>query len=327
MKKKILIILVAIGTSAAVFGGCGGKGTSGTESVANEKQKVGFENNVLTTDKMQIKIKDYKVIPADKKGNSSSYNKGNPIITFFYDVTNFSDEDIDTTEAWYDGFEAYQGENEEVSNRLDLGFNDEELTAFNVAKKNETASGVHSYILKNLESPVFLKARKDALDYFGSQSFEIIAAKFENAEAIETESETTTVATTTIETTASTTFETTTKRTAASYIDRLEVAEIDNNKGFYDVYLTNDCTWDGNMGLQEEIAHEAIKMAIQQRDKDGVSDFWVMVFKTNDEYPGGLAFSWDGQLSIKEKFYKEDGKLDYELGLLKSQLEEWGYYK
>ena len=124
---------------------------------ATETAEAAFENGVLTTSDVTIKITDHKVIPAGAKGNEYS---DKPVLALWYTTTNVSGKDIDPMEfLWL--FEAYQDNDPNAVNDLDVGslpdarFRDSQMETI---KKGGTVENAVSYELDDLTTPVKLVA-------------------------------------------------------------------------------------------------------------------------------------------------------------------------
>lgn len=77
-----------------------------------------FENQTLTTPDVVIKITDVKTIAPGEAGNEYG---DVPVIAFWYDTTNVSGDDVDPTTAWISSFSAFQDNDPNAENELNIG--------------------------------------------------------------------------------------------------------------------------------------------------------------------------------------------------------------
>src|SRR3954451_8500939 len=130
-----------------------------------------FKNGALTTPDVKFKITRYKVIGAGQKGNA--YGK-KPIITFWYQTTNLSGAEVNPS-YFYENFSAYQDNNPNSENTLDLGdySNDRFLHSdLENIKKGGTVESVAAYELGDLDTPVDLVA-DDGLKVSGKATYKL----------------------------------------------------------------------------------------------------------------------------------------------------------
>ncbi len=145
------------------------------EEAAGEPQAPEyFRNNVLVCNDYTITITSYKVLQKGEKGNE--YGDG-PVIAFWYDTTNVSGEEVDATSAWISIFSAYQDNDPNIENKLNVSsLPDEKFSDTQIAniKKGGTVSNAVGYELSDTFTPVMLKAKRlfDD-DPLGEQTFEI----------------------------------------------------------------------------------------------------------------------------------------------------------
>lgn len=146
---------------------------SSEESTDSSNVSIGFANNVLTTEKYTVTITDYKVIPDGEKGNEYSEK---PVIAFWYDVNNISDDDLDPSSAWIMVMTAIQDNDPNRVNELEMAslpdaqFLDSQMEKIKVGG---TVSNAVAYELDDEETPVTLKAAEVIGDEYGEQTFEI----------------------------------------------------------------------------------------------------------------------------------------------------------
>lgn len=139
----------------------------------NAKANTGFDGKVYETDKFKIEITDYKVIPAGEPGNEYG---DKPVIAFWYNTTNKTDEDLNPMDAWIFSFKAIQDNDPNTVNELNVGMlpDDQFLdTQTQQIKNGGTVANAMSYELLDLETPVTLKATDILGTEFGSADFEI----------------------------------------------------------------------------------------------------------------------------------------------------------
>jgi hypothetical protein len=130
-----------------------------------------FENGVLTTPDLKIKITRYKVIKVGQKGNE--YGK-KPVIAFWYKTTNLSGAKVDPMVAFIPHFNAYQDNNPNAENELDVGslpddrFLDSQSENI---KKGGTVEDAIAYELDDLVTPVDLVATDGLDDAIGKAKY------------------------------------------------------------------------------------------------------------------------------------------------------------
>lgn len=176
-------LLALLGVCGVVLGACGDSGVS--ESEGTETHKVSsevatsdssskksndsenyFKDNELVTKDVKIKITDTKVIPVGEKGNEYGEK---PVIAFWYDVTNLSGEETDPSSAWILLMTAYQDNNENSLNELNMGSLPDDAfldSQSEQIKEGGTVSNAVAYELDDDTTPVTLVAS----DMFGSDN-------------------------------------------------------------------------------------------------------------------------------------------------------------
>lgn len=178
MKKPLVMLTCALGALALVLSGCGGttgsnasdtNGTSNTiEPIDNAKSDpsdtsesdASFVDGVLTTPEMKIVITEHKIIPVGQTGNEYG---SKPVIAFWYETTNLSDEDV-TPMNWIYAFTAYQDNNPNAENELEIAslpddrFLDSQTETI---KKGGTVENAVAYELDDDTTPVDLVASDD----------------------------------------------------------------------------------------------------------------------------------------------------------------------
>ncbi|MFV0561147.1 MAG: DUF5067 domain-containing protein [Enterococcus sp.] len=145
--------------------------TSGSlDNVAN----VGFEDEKLTLKEFEIQITDHQIIQPGEKGNESGEE---PVIAFWFDVKNDTQEKINPKGAWTSVFTAMQEDENGVDEKLEPGGvpDDAFLSTQSLPiDKGGTVSGAYTYVLVDDENPVVLTATRGALgDTLGDMSYEV----------------------------------------------------------------------------------------------------------------------------------------------------------
>lgn len=163
MKKTLTLGTIIM--SVLVLSACGNDATkkdkpnNTTESVAKPKaEKYYFKNDELKIHDLKIKITNSKIIPVGKTGNEYGEK---PVLAIWYKVTNLTNKEIDPNTAWMVAFEAYQDNNKNRENKLNVGsLPDQKFidSQQNNIKKNGTVENAVSYELDDNTTPVTLKA-------------------------------------------------------------------------------------------------------------------------------------------------------------------------
>lgn len=165
--KKLLSILT-LGIAVIGLTACGNskektkkEPANKTETLAKPKRsKYYFEDDVLKIRDLKIKIDDAKVIAAGEQGNEYG---DKPVLAIWYDTTNLTDKEISPSTAWIAVFNAYQDNNKNQENKLNVAalpdqqFLDSQMQNI---KKNGTAKNAIAYTLSDDHTPVTLKATK-----------------------------------------------------------------------------------------------------------------------------------------------------------------------
>lgn len=185
MKKKAIILGLVTSMVGLTFAGCTSSGSTETttttsainvsvpEDATTTTAKIGFENKKLTLHDGIVEITDYEIIPA--KTGSNEYGE-KPIIVFYYDVTNSSDKEYSASEMWIANFEAYQDNDPNKLNKLQVAawsYNNGE-TSWETIKKGGTVSDGIAYELDDLKTSVTLKAYNFNHGDLGSQEFKLV---------------------------------------------------------------------------------------------------------------------------------------------------------
>ena len=151
-----------------------------TDKVKNEPQYMTngeeaaencFKDGTLLLDDIKITITDYKVVPA----NTGDNYREDPIIVFFYDITNLEPEDSDTTVYvgdFWEYFDAVQDNDSDTINELDLAtYSEDGYDEMLKVKKGGTAHGMQGYVLTDTTTPVTLVSKD--LFSFGEQVYNL----------------------------------------------------------------------------------------------------------------------------------------------------------
>jgi len=179
-KRSLTIATVGITVIALV--GCSSAGSTATptpgstaavNAPAAAPAEASFEDNVLTTKDVTIKITDVKTIPVGEKGNEHGKE---PVIAFWYDTTNVSGKETDPMTAWIFLFAAYQDNDPNAENKLGVGslpdaaFLDSQTSKI---KQGGTVPNAVAYELSDTTTPVKLVASTILQDEIGSMTFEL----------------------------------------------------------------------------------------------------------------------------------------------------------
>lgn len=166
--KKVLSILLVLILGLGLFVGCGGGET--------EQSQYYFKDNIMNIPGVKIEITDVKIIPKGEKGNE--YGEKD-VIAFWYKTTKIDEtiESLDPMTAWISYFTAYQDNNENSVNELEVAalpdekFLDSQMEEIKVGGTVENAM---AYYLDDNTTPVLLKC-SDFLQEttYGEQTFEI----------------------------------------------------------------------------------------------------------------------------------------------------------
>lgn len=187
MKKSQIAIACASSALALLLSACGSASTDAGGSSETTSPSAGdgaddspsaasstFENGVLTTSAVKIEITRYKVIKVGQRGNE--YGK-KPVIAYWYKTTNVSGEKTDPTTAWISTFKAYQDNNPNAENELNIAslpdekFIDSQLENI---KKGGTVANAVGYELDDLVTPVDLVATDGILgDVIGKTTYKL----------------------------------------------------------------------------------------------------------------------------------------------------------
>jgi hypothetical protein len=154
VNKAVEALPSALATSSA---SATSSDTSTSASSDTSKGDSSFKDGVLTTPEMRIEITDHKIIPVGAKGNE--YGK-KPVIAFWYKITNLTDKDL-TPMEWLWVFTAYQDNNPNAENKLQLGLSPDDRfgdSHMENIKKGGTVEDAIAYELDDETTPVDLVA-------------------------------------------------------------------------------------------------------------------------------------------------------------------------
>ena len=133
------------------------KEESGKKPKENDSN-IFFDGKVAQTEKVKIEIKETKVIPSGETGNEFGEK---PVFAIWYEVTNLSDEETDSTKAWINVFEVIQDNPNNLVNTLNTGQIPDDAhssTVLSKIKKGETIDSSVSFELDESDIPVTIIA-------------------------------------------------------------------------------------------------------------------------------------------------------------------------
>ena len=180
--SKLSLTIATVGIAVSALVGCSSAGSTAAPTPgstvaidvsAAAPAEASFEDNVLTTKDVMIKITDVKTIPVGEKGNEHGKE---PVIAFWYDTTNVSGKETDPMTAWIFLFAAYQNNDPNAENKLgagslpDAAFLDSQTSKI---KKGGTVANAVAYKLSDATTPVTLVASTILQDEIGSMTIEL----------------------------------------------------------------------------------------------------------------------------------------------------------
>jgi len=118
-------------------------------------------------------ITRYKVIKVGQKGNEYGEK---PVIAYWYKTTNVSGEETDPTTAWILTFKAFQDNNSNAENELNIAsLRDEKFLDSQTEniKKGGTVENAVGYELDDLVTPVDLVATEGLDDVIGKTTYKL----------------------------------------------------------------------------------------------------------------------------------------------------------
>lgn len=153
------------------------------EPTVEPKPNAMFDGMVYEDDEARIEIIGCEILEV-----GSEYNKYGdvPLVCFKFNATNLSDWDVSASGKWIDTFRAYQDNDPNFLNELNVGSQENSAyhdTAFASIKKGGTVESVMTYELDDEETPVTLVALY-RWEEIGSKDFDI-AQQPEEKEASE----------------------------------------------------------------------------------------------------------------------------------------------
>ncbi len=179
MKKGFALILALVVCLSLTA--CGGSTSekskdSGNATKTTDNSNLSFHDNVYETDALRIEITRCEVIPAgDTTYNQYNFEK-QPVMAFWYTVTNKSGDDITPMNAWIFNFKAIQDNDPNSVNELrvsslpDQTFLDSQTQKI---KKGGTVECCCGYVLDDDVTPVTLIASDILGTESGRQNFPV----------------------------------------------------------------------------------------------------------------------------------------------------------
>lgn len=134
-------------------------GSSSTKDATDSSSS--FIDGTLTTPDMKIVITDRKVIAVGEPGNEYGTE---PVVAFWYSVTNLTDKKLDPTTAWIGAITVFQDNNANSLNKLDVAsLPDQKFldTQLEQIKNGGTVENAVAYGLTDTTTPVDLVASDD----------------------------------------------------------------------------------------------------------------------------------------------------------------------
>jgi hypothetical protein len=193
MPRSLIPLICALSVLALMVGACGSdsggtqsastKGTNTTQTVApsagdgaddsQSKDDPKFKNGVLTTPDLKVRITRHKVIKKGQKGNEYG---DKPVIAFYFEVTNVSGDKVDPNIGFILSFKAYQDNNPNAENELEVGSLPDERFLDSQSediKKGGTVESAVAYELDDLETPVDLVAVQGLDEPIGKVTYKL----------------------------------------------------------------------------------------------------------------------------------------------------------
>ncbi len=136
-----------------------------------------FKDNVIKTSDRTIKIKKYEVIQPGKNPYSSIWVEKEPVIAFWYEVTNDSDENIQMATSWEWAVECIQDNSDDYENTLEVALAPDDSLTKNYLKEIKpggTLECAMAYKLTDETTPVTLIAKNGLLgEELGRKDYKI----------------------------------------------------------------------------------------------------------------------------------------------------------
>ena len=189
MKKSLVPLVFALAALTWVLASCGTESgdseRSGSTQTFSPREGDGaddspsqdlptFENGVLTTKDLKIRITRYRVIKAGQKGNAYG---DKPVIAFYFKITNLSGAKVNSLDFLY-SFSVYQDNDPNVENELELAYGtnlgSSNQNPLEKIKKGGTVEDTQAYELDDLVTPVKLVATDGiAGDVIGKATYKL----------------------------------------------------------------------------------------------------------------------------------------------------------
>ncbi len=131
-----------------------------------------FQDGVLSTSELRIKITRHEVIDVGAPGNEYG---DKPVIAFWYETTNLSDDEVDPS-AFIFHFNALQDNNPDAINELEVGMLPDDRfleTQSEKIKQGGTVECAIAYELDDTVTPVELVAYEGFDEVLGSAVYEL----------------------------------------------------------------------------------------------------------------------------------------------------------
>lgn len=152
-----------------------------------EESEFYFKDLEIVTEGYSMKITDWRIIKQGEKGNEYG---DKPVIAFWYDTTNTSGKELDPMTAWIYIMEAYQDNDPNAVNKLEVGMlPDDQFVESQMEniKEGGTVQNAVAYELTDLETPVKLTAKKSMIgNEIGSMDFDIVNMTYQNSDGVST---------------------------------------------------------------------------------------------------------------------------------------------
>ncbi|MBM4574813.1 DUF5067 domain-containing protein [Rhodococcus hoagii] len=180
--SKLSLTLATVGIATTTLVGCSTGGspaatpdsTVAVDAPAAAPAEASFKDGVVATKDVEIKITDVRTIQVGEKGNE--YGK-KPVIAFWYDTTNVSGKETDPGTAWIFLFQAYQDNDPNAENKLEVGSLPDDAfldSQTDKIKKGGTVPNAVAYELSDTTTPVKLVASTLlGRNEIGSMTFEL----------------------------------------------------------------------------------------------------------------------------------------------------------
>lgn len=180
--SKLSLTTATVGIAATALVACSTAGspaatpgsTVAIDAPAAAAAEASFKDNVVTTKDVEIKITDVRTIQVGETGNE--YGK-KPVIAFWYNTTNVSGKETDPMTAWIFLFKAFQDNNPNAENQLDVGSLPDDAfldSQTDKIKQGGLVPNAVAYELTDTTTPVKLVAStRLGQNEIGSMTFEL----------------------------------------------------------------------------------------------------------------------------------------------------------